>query len=101
MQVTTIGIDLAKHVFQVHGITKDGEVVFNRAIRRAQLIQFFTKLEPCLIGMEACGTSHYWARESSAFHLGDAHKETGIPAARVLTAPTAYEMQDVEVMMRN
>ena len=63
MQVTTVGIDLAKHVFQVHGITKDGGVVFNRAIRRAQLIQFFTKLEPCLIGMEACGSSHYWARE--------------------------------------
>lgn len=63
MQVTTVGIDLAKHVFQVHGITKDGEVVFNRAIRRAQLMQFFTKLEPCLIGMEACGSSHYWARE--------------------------------------
>ncbi|WP_166416231.1 IS110 family RNA-guided transposase [Cochlodiniinecator piscidefendens] len=63
MQVTPVGIDLAKHVFQVHGITKDGEVVFNRAIRRAQLMQFFTKLEPCLIGMEACGSSHYWARE--------------------------------------
>ena len=63
MQVTTVGIDLAKHVFQVHGITKDGGAVFNRAIRRAQLIQFFTKLEPCLIGMEACGSSHYWARE--------------------------------------
>ena len=63
MQVTTVGIDLAKHVFQVHGITKDGGVVFNRAIRRAQLIQFFTKLEPCLIGMEAFGSSHYWARE--------------------------------------
>ena len=63
MQVTTVGIDLAKHVFQVHGITKDGEVVFNRAIRRAQFMQFFTNLEPCLIGMEACGSSHYWARE--------------------------------------
>ena len=56
MQVTTIGIDLAKHVFQDHGITKDGEVVFNRAIRRAQLIQFFTNLEPSLIGMEVCGS---------------------------------------------
>ena len=46
MQVITVGIDLAKHVFQVHGITKDGKVVFNRAIRRSQLMQFFTKLEP-------------------------------------------------------
>lgn len=65
MQVTTVGIDLAKHVFQVHGITKDGTVVFNRAIRRAQLVAFFDELEPCLVGMEACGSSHHWARELS------------------------------------
>ena len=65
MQVTTVGIDLAKHVFQVHGIAEDGTVIFNRAIRRAQLIAFFEKLEPCLVGMEACGSSHYWARELS------------------------------------
>ena len=63
MQVTTVGIDLAKHVFQVHGITEDGTVAFNRAIRRAQLVAFFEELEPCLVGMEACGSSHYWARE--------------------------------------
>ena len=67
MQVTTIGIDLAKHVFQVHGITEDGTVVFNRAIRRAQLLSFFEALDPCLIGMEACGSSHHWARELSKF----------------------------------
>jgi transposase len=65
MQVTTICIDLAKHVFQVHGFTKDGEVDFNRAIRRAQLVPFFKNLPPCLVGMEACGSSHYWARELS------------------------------------
>ena len=63
MQVTTIGVDLAKTVFQVHGITQDGEVAFNRTIRRAQLLSFFEKLSPCLVGMEACGSSHYWARE--------------------------------------
>ncbi len=63
MQVTTIGLDLAKNVFQVHGITKDEEVAFNRALRRPQVISFFTKLDPCLIGMESCATSHYWARE--------------------------------------
>src|SRR5690606_693951 len=79
MQVTTVGIDLAKHVFQVHGITKDGQVVFNRAIRRAQLMRFFTNLEPCLIGMEACGSSHYWARELSK--LG--HDVRLIPASYV------------------
>lgn len=65
MQVSAVGIDLAQHVFQVHGITEDGTVVFNRAIRRAQLVAFFDELEPCLVGMEACGSSHHWARELS------------------------------------
>jgi len=63
MQVTTIGLDLAKNVFQVHGITDDGNVAFNRALRRAQVLSFFEKFESCLIGVEACGTSHHWARE--------------------------------------
>jgi transposase len=65
MQVTTIGLDLAKNVFQVHGITEDETVAFNRSLRRAQMIGFFEKLEPCLVGMEACGSSHHWARELS------------------------------------
>src|SRR5210317_168777 len=63
MQVTTIGLDLAKNIFQVHGIDDHGEVVFNRALRRAQVLAFFERLEPCLVGIEACGTSHHWARE--------------------------------------
>ena len=63
MQVTTIGLDLAKNVFQVHGIDEHGEVAFNRALRRGQVLAFFERLEPCLIGIEACGTSHHWARE--------------------------------------
>jgi transposase len=63
MQVTTVGLDLAKNIFQVHGITDDGEVAFNRALRRAQLLKFFECLDPCLVGIEACGTSHHWARE--------------------------------------
>lgn len=65
MHVTTVGLDLAKNVFQVHGITHDGTVAFNRSLRRAQMLAFFDRLEPCLIGMEACGSSHYWARELS------------------------------------
>ena len=65
MQVTTIGLDLAKNVFQVHGVYEDGEVSFNRALRRAQVLKFFESLEPCLVGIEACGTSHHWAREIS------------------------------------
>ncbi len=63
MQVTTVGLDLAKNVFQVHGITDHGEVAFNRALRRAQVLAFFERLDPCLVGIEACGTSHHWARE--------------------------------------
>ena len=66
MHITTIGLDLAKNIFQVHGVTEDGSVAFNRPLRRAQMIPFFAKLEPCLIGMEACGTSHYWGRELRA-----------------------------------
>ncbi|MEP3637266.1 MAG: IS110 family transposase, partial [Paracoccaceae bacterium] len=63
MQVTTVGLDLAKNIFQVHGITADGTVVFNKSLRRAQLLDFFKNLKPCLIGMEACGSSHHWARQ--------------------------------------
>ena len=67
MQVTTIGLDLAKNVFQVHGIAEDEEVAFNRPLRRAQLLPFFSKLDPCLIGMEACSSAHHWARELTKF----------------------------------
>ncbi len=63
MQVTTIGLDLAKNIFHIHGVTADGNVAFNRALRRGQVVPFFAKLAPCLVGMEACGTSHFWARE--------------------------------------
>jgi transposase len=63
MQVTTIGIDLAKHVFQVHGVDSNDKVVFNKPLRRSQVLPFFAKLEPCLVGMEACASAHYWARE--------------------------------------
>src|SRR5215213_9619304 len=63
MEITTVGIDLAKNVFQVHAVSRCGEVIVQRALRRAQVIPFFAKLPSCLIGMEACGTSHHWARE--------------------------------------
>ena len=62
MQIT-IGLDLAKHVFQVHAVDASGAVIVRRALRRAQVPPFFAKLPSCLVGMEACGTSHYWARE--------------------------------------
>ena len=66
MQVTTIGLDLAKHVFQVHGIAADGSVVLKKRLRRGQVHTFFAGLKPCLVGMEACATAHFWARELRA-----------------------------------
>ena len=67
MQVSTIGVDLAKNVFQVHGVDSAGKVVITRQLRRKQVIEFFSKIPPCLVGMEACGTAHHWAREVSKF----------------------------------
>ena len=64
MNISTIGLDLAKNVFQVHGIDAEGKVVVRKALRRAQVLPFFAKLPPCLVGVEACGTAHHWARET-------------------------------------
>ena len=63
MEITTIGLDLAKNVFQVHAVNGANEVVVKKALRRVQMRRFFEQLAPCLVGIEACGTSHYWARE--------------------------------------
>jgi transposase len=65
-KITTIGLDLAKHVFQVHGVDASGVVVLQRRLRCGQVEAFFAELEPTLIGMEACATSHYWARQLRA-----------------------------------
>ncbi len=62
MQISTIGLDIAKNVFQVHGIDGEGRVVLCRKVRREQLLKLFEGIEPCLIGMEACATAHHWAR---------------------------------------
>src|ERR671933_1081111 len=66
MQVITIGLDLAKHWFQVHGVDANGHIVVRRRLWRSGVISYFQSLEPCLVGMEACATAHYWARELSA-----------------------------------
>jgi transposase len=63
MEISTIGLDLAKTIFQVHGIDAPGAVAVCKTLRRSQVLPFFAKLPPCLVGMEACGTSHHWARE--------------------------------------
>ncbi|MFC5474608.1 IS110 family transposase [Paraherbaspirillum soli] len=63
MKITTIGIDLAKSVFQIHGVDSHGKAVLRKKLSRAKMLEFFIKLPPCLIGMEACGSAHYWARK--------------------------------------
>ncbi len=66
MEISAIGLDLAKSVFQVHGIDAVGQVVLRRRLKRGQVLPFFTKLPRCLIGIEACASAHYWARELQA-----------------------------------
>jgi transposase len=63
MQISTIGLDIAKNVFQVHGIDAAEKVIVRKQLRRGQVLAFFKALPPCLVGMEACATAHYWARE--------------------------------------
>lgn len=65
-EVVTIGLDIAKSVFQVHGVGADGEVLIRRRVTRGRMLPFFAKLPRCLIGIEACNNSHYWARELTA-----------------------------------
>ena len=66
MNSTTIGLDIAKNVFQVHGVDGKGKVVLRKSLRRAQVLAFFANRDPCLIGLEACAGAHYWARESGS-----------------------------------
>ena len=66
MTITTIGLDIAKNVFQVHGVGANGQVIVRRQLRRAQVLEFFSRVSPCLIGLEACSGAHYWARQIAA-----------------------------------
>lgn len=67
MKITTVGIDLAKLVFQIHGVNERGKVSVRRQLKRAEMSSYFVNLEPCLIGMEACGSAHYWARKLEGY----------------------------------
>ena len=67
MKITTIGIDLAKNLFQVHGVDQRGKTTLRKQLRRHQVTAFFANLPACLIGMEACGSAHYWARKLQGF----------------------------------
>ena len=64
--ITTIGFDIAKSVFQVHGVDATGQVVIRRQLKRRHVLAFFEKLPPCLVGIEACASAHHWARELQA-----------------------------------
>lgn len=78
-EITTIGLDLAKRVFQVHGADATGRPVLQKKLRREEVLSFFAKVPPCVVGMEACASSHHWARELRA--LG--HDARMIPASYV------------------
>jgi transposase len=67
MQITTVGIDLAKNVFQVHGVDGHGKVVLRKQLKRGQVVVFFANLPPCVIGMEACASAHHWGRKLAGF----------------------------------
>jgi transposase len=69
MKITTVGIDLAKSVFQLHAVDERGRAVLRKQLRRDQMTAFFANLPPCLIGMEACGSAHHWARTLHKFGL--------------------------------
>lgn len=77
--INTIGLDLAKRVFQVHGVDDKGQIVAEKRLQRSDVLDWFGKLEACLVGIESCGTSNYWARELSK--LG--HRVRLIPPAYV------------------
>ena len=82
-QVTIVGLDLAKRVFQVHGATADGGIAIRKKLSRGQVLAFFADLPPCVVAREACATAHYWAREIGA--LG--HNVRLVPPA--VTKPLA------------
>jgi transposase len=67
MKITTIGVDLAKAVFQIHGVDERGKVAARKQLKREEMSKYFANLEPCLIGMEACGSAHYWARKLESY----------------------------------
>src|SRR5438477_3040529 len=95
MQTTTIGLDIAKNVFQVHGIDSSEKVVVRKQLRRSQVLAFFKALPPCLVGIEACATAHYWARELTK--LG--HRVRLMPAKDV-KGPTSSATRTMPPMPR-
>jgi len=96
MKITTLGIDLAKDVFQLHGVDGHGRVVLKRQIKRKEMIGFFTKIEPCLVGMEACGSAHYWARR--LIELGHTVKLMAPQFVKPYVKTNKHDMADAEAI---
>jgi transposase len=88
--ITTIGLDIAKSVFQVHGVDAAGEVVIRRQLKRRYVLAFFQKLSPCLVGIEACASSHYWSRELQVLGHTVPINATGLREALGQTAEERY-----------
>jgi len=97
-EITTIGLDLAKHVFQVHGIDAQGTTVVRKRLRRGQVLAFFSRIPRCVVGLEACATAHYWARELRA--LG--HEVRLMPAqyVKAYIKRNKHDAADAEAIAR-
>jgi transposase len=96
MKITTAGIDLAKNVFQVHGVNERGKVALRKQLKRAQVLPFFANLPPCLIGMEACASAHYWARKLSA--LGHTVKLMAPQYVKPYVKTNKHDVADAEAI---
>ena len=96
MDITTLGIDLAKNLFRVHGIDAKGRMVVARQLRRRQLLPFMARLQPCLVGMEACGGAHHWAREIAK--LGHEVKLMSLRFVRPYVKSNKNDARDAEAI---
>ena len=96
MKITTVGIDLAKDVFQIHGVDERGKAVLRKQVKRKDMASFFAKLQPCLIGMEACGSSHYWSRKLEGF--GHTVKQMSPQFVKPYVKTNKNDMADAEAI---
>jgi transposase len=96
MDITAVGVDLAKHVFQVHAVDARGHIVCRKRLSRSQMAPFFARLSPCLVGMEACGSAHYWARRLTA--MGQSVKLMAPHFVKPYVKTNKNDMNDAEAI---